>query len=203
MSDSKTNHRRVIAITGGIGSGKSVVSAMLAAMGFDAYDCDAEAKVLMDNDSDIKARIAAEVTPEALCEDGSLDRPAIAAAVFADSRRLSKLNSIVHGAVRNHLEAWIEKKTTLTSGPLFVETAILYQSGLDAMVDEVWEVCAPVALRIERVISRNGCQRAEVEARIASQDSFVPTRKHPRVNAILNDGITPVLPCVEKLLREE
>lgn len=84
-----------------------------------------------------------------------------------------------------------------------METAILYQSGLDVMVDDVWSVDAPAELRIERVMARNSFSRQQVEARIASQDSSVPTILHPRVFSIINDGCIPLLPQIENLLGQE
>ena len=83
---------------------------------------------------------------------------------------------------------------------MFVETAILYQSHLDKMVDEVWEVHAPEELRVNRVMLRNGLDREKVMARIDAQKSYNPARRHAVVHEIVNDGSVPVLPQVEKLL---
>jgi len=187
----------IIALTGGIGSGKSTVSAILSVMGFKVYDCDSEAKRLMDRDITIKRKIADEITPMALNADGSLNRKEIAACVFSNTAKLECLNSIVHGAVAIHFRDWASQ---CDREPVFVETAILYQSGLDTMADEVWDVIAPRELRIERVMRRNSCTRTEVEARIASQDAFVPSRRHPLTHCIINDSNKPMLPQIERLL---
>lgn len=187
----------IIALTGGIGSGKSTVSSVLRVMGYKVYDCDSEAKLLMDRDMMIKRNIADKITPTALNADGSLNRKEIAACVFTDAAKLECLNSIVHGAVANHFKECVSRWGV---EPVFVETAILYQSGFDALADEVWEVTAPRELRVERVMCRNSCTRADVEARIASQDAFVPLRKHPQTYCIINDGNTPLLPQIERLL---
>ena len=160
-----------IAICGGIGSGKSIVSRILTVLGFDVYDCDSEAKRLMDADDAIKDAIAREIAGECIV-DGTIDRPRLAGIVFSDSVKLEALNAIVHAAVRRHLAAWIEART---GRPKFIETAILYQSGLDRMVDEVWEVTAPADVRIARVMARNSMSAAEVKARIDAQDAFPPT----------------------------
>lgn len=192
--------RPLIAITGGIGSGKSVVSKILRVLGYTVYDCDSRARFLMDGDPVIKRRIAAEVSAEAIVGD-SIDRQRLAAAVFADEALLERLNTIVHGAVRDDLKAYCAAASVGDSrSPIFVETAILYQSGLDRMVDTVWEVTAPRDLRIERVITRSGLTAAQVEARITSQESYRPQSLHPRVNLIVNDGFTPLLPQLESLL---
>ena len=99
--------------------------------------------------------------------------------------------------MRDHLREWHSVRTDIC----FVETAILYQSNLDLMVDAVWEITAPRELRILRVMKRNGLTAQQVEARIAVQDNYVAPRRHAHVSIIVNDGTTPVLPQVEKLLR--
>lgn len=180
----------VIAVTGGIGSGKSVVCHVLRAMGFPVYDCDSRARRLQDSDPLMRRRIAEEVTPEALNPDSSLNRAAIARCVFADSDKLCRLNRIVHGAVAADLTAEIAACRTPF---FFVETAILYESGLDRIVDSVWEVTAPEELRINRVKARNGLSADEVRARIASQHPAGSNSSH---YIIINDGETPVLPRI-------
>lgn len=189
----------LIAITGGIGSGKSVVSRIVAAMGHPVYDCDSRAKWLMDSSEEIKASIADSID-RACIKEGAIDRPALAAIVFESEEKLNRLNAIVHGAVRNHLAEWIDCEAEAGNDICFVETAILYQSGLDAMADEVWMVDAPLDLRISRVMNRNGLTREAVLARISSQDSFIPSAPHSNIKIIINDGDSPILPRVEELM---
>ncbi|MDE7376684.1 MAG: dephospho-CoA kinase [Muribaculaceae bacterium] len=189
----------LIAITGGIGSGKSVVCSVLRALGYPVYDCDSRAKALMDADTEIKRRIAADINPSAIDANGCIDRKALSAIVFNDADKLAALNAIVHSAVRADLRAW--KKTMPTDCSIcFVETAILYQSGLDREVEAVWEVAAPVDVRIARVQKRSGLTAAEVRARIASQ-SFTPASPHPVTCPIINDGHTSLLRQIAALLR--
>lgn len=186
----------VTAVCGGIGSGKSVVCALLRIMGYPVYDCDSEARRLMDADPIIKSEINARIDPQCVV-GGVIDRSRLSEIVFADAGKLAALNSIVHTAVKRNLSHWVE---SLETERIFIETAILYQSGLDKMVDEVWEVTAPIDVRLLRVIQRNGLTREQVAARIQAQDSFVPESLHPRVFNIINDGVTPVLPQVEHML---
>lgn len=185
----------LIAVTGGIGSGKSIVSNVLRHLGYPVYDCDVEARRLMDSSSEIRDKIAARIDSNCIV-DGCIDRRRLAAIVFADPEALASLNGIVHGAVRAHLDDWRASQR----GLCFVETAILYQSHIDRMVDSVWEVIAPVGLRVSRVMARSGLTSTEVKARINSQESYRPDRSHPLVHHIINDDITPVLPRVERLL---
>lgn len=186
---------QVIAITGGIGSGKSVVSRVLRSMGWPVYDCDSSARSLQDSDPGMRRLIADEVTPDALNPDGSLNRQALGRCVFANHYKLQLLNRIVHGAVASDLRAEISRCRL----PLFfVETAILYESGFDKMVDAIWEVTAPEPLRIARVMARNAMSESEVRARIASQSPM----NNPSHFIIINDGGTPVLPqIIDELTR--
>lgn len=186
---------RVIAITGGIGSGKSVISRIVEAMGYSVYDSDREAKLLMDASDSIKSDIADKVDSSCI-KNGIIDRTVLAGIVFSDTDKLNTLNSIVHAAVRKHLAEWIGHQ----AGTCFVETAILYQSGLDVMVDEVWEVDAPDEVRIQRVMRRNNLSREKVEERLRAQDSYIPPRLHDIRHRIDNDGDTAVLPRIEHLL---
>lgn len=188
----------LIAITGGIGAGKSVVSNVLRVMGYEVFDCDTEAKIIMDSDVEIKHRLITEISPLSVSSDGIIDRRHISSVVFSDKSKLELLNSIVHTAVRQRIIEWGAEPHK--SDRLFVETAILYQSGLDALVDEVWDVIAPDEIRIMRVINRNKCDRSAVIDRIKSQ-SFLPENPHPRISTIVNDGFTAVIPQILDLLK--
>ena len=190
---------RTIAVTGGIGSGKSVVCRILSAMGYEVYDCDSEAKAIMDTDAGMKRRIAREITPVAVGVDGRLDRKAIADVVFADARKLATLNSIVHGAVRDDISRRARTAECRGVQLFFVETAILYESGLDRMVDEVWEVTAPEEIRIRRAMRRDGSDYDRIKARVEAQGA-ASNGSHPRVFRIVNDGVEPVVPQISKLL---
>ena len=171
------------------------VCRVLAAMGYAVYDCDSRAKALMDVSERIKSLLAERISPAVITAEGEIDRRVLASIVFSDSDRLGVLNEIVHAEVRADLAEWAAGR------PLaFVETAILYESGLDAMVDEVWMVDAPKEMRVERVMKRSSMSAAEVEARIESQLAFTPSKLHPKTHLIVNDNFRAVLPQVEQLL---
>lgn len=193
------NSPYLIAVTGGIGSGKSIVSRIVSTLGYPVYDCDSQAKILMDTSEAIKNAISSAIDSECVI-GGNIDRRKLASIVFNNASKLETLNTIVHEAVRDHLSEWIHKNAGEGQNICFVETAILYQSKLDFMVDEVWEVEAPRELRIRRVMDRNGLTREEVTSRMESQDSFIPTAKHQKVRIIINDEDQPLLPQIEKLL---
>lgn len=187
----------LIGVAGGIGSGKSVVCRILSAMGYPVYDCDARARIIMDSDAKIKEQIACRIDPQSIMPDGSIDRRRLANIVFGDRCKLEMLNSIVHGAVRADLLKW----TAATYSDLaFVETAILYESGVDRIVDAVWQVVAPQSVRIERVMRRNGMTAQEAVSRIEAQ-RFKPEERHSREHFIDNGGNTPLLRQINMLLQ--
>ncbi|MBD5185730.1 MAG: dephospho-CoA kinase [Bacteroidales bacterium] len=187
----------IVGITGGIGSGKSVVSEVLRAMGHEVYDCDAEARRIMDTDTAIHSRLRSEISPEAVDDAGCINRKHIASIVFADPSRLKALNTIVHGAVM----ADLRRRAAAVSGVMFFESAILYSSGFCALADKIWEVTAPEELRIKRVMARNNVSRSEVTARMESQRSeTAPEGISPRI--LINDGVAPLLPQIFLALDE-
>lgn len=192
-------NQRLIAITGGIGCGKSVVSNILRALEYPVYDCDSEAKRLMNDSNYIKSEISKKISCEAIALDGSINRPVLAKIVFNDNKLLSQLNTIVHSAVKEDIINWTKQHQTQHT--LFVETAILYQSGINLFVDEVWEIQAPIDLRINRVILRNNTTAEDVQSRINSQQYNID-KLHDNTKYIVNDNIKPILPQILNLIKE-
>ena len=187
-----------IGITGGIGSGKSVVSNLLRVMGFPVYDTDSEARYLMNTSPELKAQIVG-VFGDDVYAGGVLDRPLLASRVFGHPEQVARLNAIVHPAVRQDFDRW---SRACRGRICFVESAILYESHLDRLVDEVWLVTAPEALRIERVQQRSGLTPDEVRRRIASQMSD-EERSHRATHLICNDGRVSLIATVLSLLGQE
>lgn len=184
--------KKLIAISGGIGSGKSVVSKILTHMHYCVYDCDSRAKILMDTSSTIKQQLKELISPEVINFNNDINRPLLSQIVFNNSTALATLNNIVHSAVKEDLLNWFQN---VDSNIAFVETAILYQSKFDSIVDAVWEIEAPIELRIKRVMSRNNLTRDEVQARIDAQ-TFTPKELHQNTITIYNDNIRPLLPQI-------
>ena len=191
---------KLIAITGGIGSGKSVVCRILRAMGYEVFDCDSRAKALMDADEGIKERLAAEIAAETVTE-GKIDRAKLSAIVFADKAKLQILNNIVHSAVRENLKQW---QAQHNADVCFVETAILFESGLNRLVDGEWRVMSPLELRVERTMKRSNMSRQQVEARISAQQyTPSPDEPQPALTIITNDEKSPLLPQIFYKIAEE
>lgn len=189
--------KKRIAIIGGIGSGKSVVSQILRVMGFPVYDCDAEAKRLMDNSQKIKSRIVDAFGEESLL-NGQLNRPYLATMVFGYPENLKKLNGIVHPEVHADFEQWVAE---CNAGAVFVETAILFESGMDALIDEIWLVDALEDIRVARVVKRNGLPVEQVQARIRSQKIIAETRLP--LFRIDNSGKVSLLPQIDELIAKD
>lgn len=189
---------KLIAITGGIGAGKSIVSRVLTAMGFPVYDCDSRAKSLMDNSMPIKRQIETMIAAEAILPDLTIDRQRLSQIVFNNREHLKTLNSIVHAAVRDDITAWAN---SLDRNIVFVETAILNESQIDRMIDGEWNVTAPLETRVNRVVKRNALTPDQVMARINAQ-STAPVEGHYPISTIVNDDVTPILPQIESLLGE-
>lgn len=185
----------LIGINGGIGTGKSLICRMLRILGYDVYDCDFHAKVLMDQSDDIKRQLS-DNFGDIVSADGAIDRKRLAAIVFADAVRLQRLNDIVHEAVRADLRQWVARQNRTC----FVESAILYQSGLDRLVTEVWEVTAPREIRLARVKKRDKSCENDIIRRMERQDEFHPERRHNRERLIVNDDNQPLLPQILRLL---
>lgn len=187
----------ITAITGGIGSGKSIVSKIVSALGHEVYDTDSNAKRIMDSNDAIKHRIATEIDAGCINADGSINRPELSRIVFYERSKLTLLNNIVHGAVKEDI---LSVAVRHRNGRFFIETAILYESGLDKLVDEVWVVTAPEELRIERVMKRNNLTKAQVIARIEAQSRVYDGTPHPKTVVLTNNGLQPLLPQLEKII---
>ena len=188
---------KIIAITGGIGSGKSVVSQILRRMGHEVYDCDSRAKALMNGSDEIKRDLRNAFGADVVGGDGAINSARLAQIVFADSDALKKLNAIVHPRVKTDILQW---SGSFAGKPfVFIETAILEESNLSDIVAEVWHVYAPVEVRVKRVMLRNHATESEVKARIASQKEAA----EPSADFIVNDGVTPVLPQIVSRLEAD
>ena len=154
-----------VAICGGIGSGKSTVCRMFAERGVAVYDSDSRAKALMNESIELRQALVAEFGEE--CYEGDeLNRAYLAAKVFGSEEQLAKLNSIVHPAVKADFLRWADEQE---GDYCILETAILFESGFDALVDQKVAILAPQPLRVMRAMERDGATKEQIEARIKAQ----------------------------------
>ncbi len=154
-----------VAICGGIGSGKSTICQMFAERGASIYDSDSRAKALMNESAELREALCTEFGAECY-EGGQLNRSYLAAKVFGSDEQLAKLNSIVHPAVKDDFLRWAEEQE---GDYCILETAILFESGFDALVDQKVAILAPQPLRVMRAMERDGATKEQIEARIKAQ----------------------------------
>lgn len=180
-----------IAITGGIGSGKSAVCAIFERLGIPVFYADLESKKMLDEDAHVRFEVSKLLGDQAFSEHGA-NRKFIADKVFSDPLLLEKLNSILHPAVFHRFDEWVVQQ----QAPYVIkEAAILFESGADAGIDEVVNVAAPLELRIQRVIKRDGVSKDHVLSRIAKQWSD-EQRDARAQHHIVNDEQSLLLPQV-------
>ena len=216
----------IIGITGGIGSGKSVIARQLRKMGYSVYDTDSEAKRIIVEDATVRKQMTA-LFGEEVYQDGVYQTALVAQQVFADKNLLAKLNAIVHPAVKADLiskfrssgvlispegsndysQANVQKfrSSGVTSEPLnsdsglfFIECAILFQAGFDVLCDKVVAVTAPEDIRLERVIARDHSDMNKVRARMRAQEAEKDLQRADIV--INNDGTTPIPTLCEEII---
>lgn len=164
-----TQRPLIVGITGGIGSGKSTVARYLRAQGYKVYDTDKEAKKIQNENVDVRQATIQLFGNEAYT-DNIMNRAYIAKRVFEDKILLEKLNKIVHPAVKDDFLSWIEANKL--DKILFVESAILFESGFNLLVDKVLLISAKKETRIYRVMRRDKATREQVIQRIENQTNI-------------------------------
>lgn len=172
----------VLGITGGIGSGKSYVASLLQKQGVPVYDCDTRAKVLNNTDEGIRKALISLVG-EAVYDENGLVKPILAQFLFSCKENAEKVNGIVHPAVRRDFLSWLQSQDAPV---VAMESAILYESGFDSLVDFVLWVDASTETRIERAMKRDNASRQMVEARVRLQNAS----RGKAHFSICNEGLT-------------
>lgn len=173
------------AITGGIGSGKSYVCALLQQQGIDIYDCDAAAKRLIRTSAELRRQLSVLIG----CEP--LTKAAMASFLLESEANARAINAIVHPAVADDF---------VRSGFQWMECAILFESGFDRLVDRVIVVTAPRDVRIGRIVRRDGITPDEARQWMARQWPQEELRRRAHYE-IVNDGVTPLGPQIERIMQ--
>ncbi len=154
-----------VGLTGGIGSGKSTVAHIFETLGIPVYYADDAAKKLMNEDEGLKQQVE-QLFGDASYTNNQLNRAFVSAQVFNNPEKLAMLNSIVHPATIADAEKWMQHQ----SAPYAIkEAALIFESGAQENLDNVIGVFAPKAIRIKRVMERDGITREEVLARMNKQ----------------------------------
>ena len=186
-----------VGVTGGIGSGKSTVCRLFAQQGIAVYDSDAAAKRLMQEDGALRRQLAGRFG-EGTFRDGQLDRAYLAGIVFADPQALADLNALVHPVVMRDFDAWAARQE---GSYVILESAILFEAGLEGSVDKPVAVLAPRELRIERTCRRDGCGADQVVRRIAAQldDDALSARADYVVVNIFEEDLEPAVVKLDRI----
>lgn len=185
-----------LGITGGIGSGKSVVCRLLEIMGVPVYISDEETKRLMAVDSFIRKELIA-LLGEEVYFGGILNKPFLASYLFGSPEHAMRVNSIIHPRVKDDFRQWVENHSAFPM--VGIESAILIEAGFADEVDVVIMVYASEEIRIERAVKRDCSSRELIEKRIRSQMSDEKKRNQADF-VIANDGETPLIPQLLALI---
>ena len=181
-----------VGLTGGIGSGKTLVCSVLEKLGVAVYYADSEARRLMNSDPGLVIQISGLFGDQAY-EEGSLNREFIADRVFKEKEFLTRLNELVHPAVRKDFSRWASEQE-----PDFYvveEAAILFESGSDQNMDLTVAVFAEKELRVRRAMQRDGSTREQVLNRMNTQMS--DEEKMEKADLVIyNDGKKMILPQI-------
>ena len=184
-----------VGITGGIGSGKSIVGKILEVMRFPVYYSDERSKEIVNTNSFVRQNLI-KLMGENVYLNNQLNAPFLAKKIFEDDTIRLKVNEIIHPIVRQAFADWAE---TQNSSIVFNEAAILFETGAYQLMDATVLVTAPLELKINRVRERDRCSKEHVLERISKQ--WNDEQKLPLADFVLiNDDIQPLLIQIEDLI---
>ena len=188
-----------LGITGGIGSGKSVVSRLLRIMDVPVYDSDTESKRLTVQDATIRQKLIDWVGPSVYLADGSLNKPYFASCVFSSSENVTKANAIIHPVVKRDFLEWAERQKQAGHQLCAIESAILYEAKFEDVVEAVVMVSASLDTRIQRTMQRDGASYEVVMERIKRQmDDAEKIQKADFV--VYNEEDRPLIPQLSEII---
>ena len=184
-----------VALTGGIGSGKSLVAAVLEHMGYPVFYSDQEAKALYNEDDLLQKELCALVGSP-LYVNGIFQKEVLSQALFNNPELKKEVEARVHPLVRKRFETWAHAQK---SKLVFNEAAILFETGAYQQFDATVLVCAPLQLRIDRVKKRDGLEEAVIQQRIKAQ--WDDDKKRELASYIIENDGRPMLAQIESFLQ--
>ena len=190
-----------IGITGGIGCGKSYVSAKMRLRGIPVYDSDTRAKLITATNPVIKMELTRLVGPTLYCPCGCgvMQKEVLAGFIFGNPDNLAKVNAIIHPRVKDDFRQWAD--TQKGKDFCILESAILFESGFESEVDFMVSVDAPLELRIQRCMERDKTTREAVLERINNQMHQAEKCRMADF-MIVNDGVQALEPQIDALLEK-
>ncbi len=180
-----------VGITGGIGSGKSLVCQVFKTLGIPVFNADESARYLIENNKTLVEKIK-KLFGDSIYINGKLDNKAVSAIVFNEPEKLKKLNDLVHPVTIEYGRQWLLKQTTPYS---IKEAALFFETGSNKELDIIIGVSAPIELRIKRTIKRSGLNKEQIESRMASQMNDDEKMKKCDF-VIINDDVHAIIPQV-------
>ncbi len=181
-----------VGVTGGIGSGKTIVCKVFASLGVPVYNADEAARMLTDTNSNIQKKLIALFGNKIYNESG-INRKLMSSLIFSDKRLLEEVNQIIHPYVKQNFIQW----TANYIGKDYViqEAAILFESGSDELVDKCITVTAPIDIKMERLLLRNGMTEKRINEIMSNQ--WPDEKKIQRSDFIINnDEKSLILPQI-------
>lgn len=184
----------IIGITGGIGSGKSLVCRMLEEHGYAVFYCDDEAKRIVRSDTQVRGALS-QLIDGVYAADGTLQKSVLAAYLCRGADHAARVDAIVHPAVRRAFIAWAKRQT---AERVFMECALLFESGFDRLCHQTVLVYAPTDVRLQRVMQRDGVSREQALRWMALQ--MPEEEKHRRAHNIIYNAREGEKPDIAPLL---
>lgn len=181
-----------IGITGGIGSGKSLVCNIFRCLNVPVFYADDEAKLLLETDPAIRSALTKSFGEE-LYRSGELNKKMLAGNIFNNRKNMDIVNKVVHPFVFERFVEWQKGQTG--SAYVIMEAAIIFETGAERFLDTVINISSPETVRIERVCKRDGVSKEQVIERINNQLSETERKKKADIN-LVNDGKVMLLPLI-------
>lgn len=187
----------IIGVTGGIGSGKSIICKILALYDIPIYDADYEAKRLNDTSPIIKKKLIDRFGKN-IYINNALDKKQLAHIIFNNQEDLKFVNSVIHSELALHFQEWVGRKKDFNT--IVIDAAVLFESGFDKYVDKIITVIAPVDIRVSRVSKRDNLTIEQIKSRINSQ-----MKDEERIQAsdfvVINDDTQSIIRQVVDILQ--
>jgi len=190
----------VVGLTGGIGSGKSTVSALLAQRGAIIVDADAVTRLVQEPGSPVLDKLAERFGPDVITEGGTLDRAALASIVFADADALKDLNGIVHPAVAVEMNRQVMAQVA-TDNVVVMDIPLLTENPRDGLRAKI-VVDVPEELQVERLVAYRSFSEDDARARIARQSSREDRLKLATHVVDNSGGVEDLVPQIDALWKE-
>lgn len=192
-----TQSKKIYAITGGIGCGKTAVSAIIRESGYPVFSCDGIYSQILENKNFV-AKLEG-MFGNVTYSDGSLNRSALSAKVFSDGNSLKKLNALAHPAIMDELFRCVRESR---SPLVFCEVPLLFENGFERLFDDVIVVTRPEAERIKAVMARSGLTEEQVRARIAAQYDYSLIALDDYIIVSNDGGIEELSAKIKKILQK-